>query len=121
MRQSGILAAAAMYALDHHVERLAEDHANAQLFVTLLSAEPSFVFTTPKPESNLVLFSLQGLLADADTCARRAIECGVRIRALPNGRIRVTTHLGITREGIVSTAEILIATARELSVERVDE
>lgn len=39
MRQSGVLAAAAIYALDHHVERLADDHANAKLLVQLLSAE----------------------------------------------------------------------------------
>ncbi|MDB5780656.1 threonine aldolase family protein [Caballeronia mineralivorans] len=121
MRQSGVLAAAALYALDHHVERLADDHANAQLFVTLLSAEPAFVFTTLKPESNLVIFTLHGLLGDADTFARHAIERGVRIRALPNGRIRATTHLGVTREDIVAAVDILIATARELSVEHVDE
>lgn len=114
MRQSGVLAAAAIHALEHHVERLADDHANAKLFVTLLSTEPSFVFSTLNPQSNLVLFSLQGLLADAVSFSRRAIERGVRIRALPNGRIRATTHLGVTREDIVAAAAILITTAREL-------
>ena len=112
MRQSGILAAAALYALDHHVARLADDHANARLLVELLAAEPHFVFQTRVPASNLILFELQGLAVDAKTFADLACERGVRIRALPNGRIRATTHLDVTRDDIVAAASVLISVAR---------
>jgi threonine aldolase len=117
MRQSGVLAAAALYALDHHVARLVDDHANAQLFVALLAAEPFFIFQTLTPQSNLVLFSLDGVRTDADTFARQANRAGVRIRPLPDGRLRATTHLGVRREDIFAAAAILIALARELSAE----
>ena len=114
MRQSGVLAAAALYALDHHIERLADDHAHAQLLVTLLADEPSFAFTTRTPSTNLVLLSLHGLSVDAATFAEHALRAGVRVRALPGGMLRMTTHLGITREDIVRAAAILIATAVDL-------
>ena len=121
MRQSGILAAAALYALDHHVARLVDDHENAKLFVALLAAERFFLFQTLTPQSNLVLFSLNGLHVDANAFARRANSAGVRIRALPDGRLRATTHLGVTREDIFAGVAILIALARELAHESADE
>lgn len=111
MRQSGVLAAAALHALDHHVERLADDHANARLLVERLEAEPYFSFSAVKPATNLILFSLRGLSVDADQFVRHATQAGVRIRALPNGKLRATTHLGVTTDDIACAAAILIATA----------
>ena len=119
MRQSGIVAAAALYALDHHVTRLADDHANAALFVRLLASEPQphFIFETPNPITNLILFKLQGVRVNAVTFVELALQRAVRLRALPDGRLRVTTHLDVTRDQIVAAAAILNDLARELAAD----
>jgi threonine aldolase len=115
MRQSGILAAAALYALDHHVARLAVDHANAALFIDLLSKTPYFAFDTTSPTTNVILFKVQGLSVDTTAFVGRALERGVRLRALSDGRARATTHLGVTRDEMLTAARILHDLAREFA------
>jgi threonine aldolase len=115
MRQSGILAAAALYALDHHVARLAVDHANAALFIELLGETPYFVFDKTSPTTNVILFKLQGLPVDTATFTGRALERGVRLRALADGRMRATTHLGVTRDEMLTAVRILNDLAREFA------
>ncbi|MDN7183110.1 threonine aldolase family protein [Caballeronia sp. SEWSISQ10-4 2] len=117
MRQSGIVAAAALYALDHHVTRLADDHANAALFIRLLASEPYFVFEAPNPITNLVLFRLQGLHVNTVTFVEHALQRGVRLRKLSDGRLRATTHLDVTRDQVVAAAGILNDLARELAAD----
>ena len=117
MRQSGIVAAAALYALDHHVTRLADDHANAALFIRLLASEPYFIFETPNPITNLILFKLQGVHVDTVTFVELALQRAVRLRALSDGRLRATTHLDVTRDQIVAAAAILNDLARELAAD----
>ena len=105
MRQAGILAAAGLYALDHHVDRLAEDHANAaQLAVGIDELEGlSCDQAAEGPWSNLVYFSVDGATIgrpdlDARVLAERLKERG--ILALPLGtespRIRMVTHLDVS-------------------------
>ncbi|WP_218164200.1 threonine aldolase family protein [Burkholderia ubonensis] len=115
MRQSGVLAAAALHALDHHVERLADDHANARLLVELLAANRHFSFSAPTPATNLILFTVDGLSIDAGQFVRHALQAGVRVRALPNGKLRAATHLDVTRDEIVRAAAILGETARRFA------
>jgi threonine aldolase len=101
MRQAGILAAAGLYALDHHVERLAEDHANARRLAAGL-AELGFAVT--EPETNIVIFGVDG---DAgDFCA--ALEArGVRMGAVGPSRVRAVTHLDVDAAGVQRALEVM--------------
>jgi threonine aldolase len=97
MRQVGVLAAAGAYALDHHLERLAEDHENARLLASLLGADPAGVHT------NMVV--LDGV--DADTVVPAARAQGVLVGHVSPRRIRLVTHLDVDRAGVERAAKVL--------------
>lgn len=105
MRQSGVLATAGLYALDHHVDRLRVDHENAALLYNLLSADKAFLFEAGEPQSNIVRFSLDGL--DADDLERRCAQAGVRVRALNQREVRATMHLDVSRMQVTEAARTL--------------
>jgi threonine aldolase len=99
MRQAGIVAAAALYALDHHVERLAEDHARARLLAERLAAagvpvEPEDV------ETNFVGIELGPLGLEPPQAKDRLREQGVLVSVLRPGVLRVATYLGITDDDV---------------------
>ncbi|MGE8940597.1 threonine aldolase family protein [Leptospira interrogans] len=106
MRQSGIIAAAGLYALDHHVERLAEDHANAALLAQLIGRIDGVRLMTPKPETNIVYFDIEipGFTSKDLTAA--LLEQNVRM-GTPYGGIRAVTHLDVTRADMEAAAETL--------------
>jgi threonine aldolase len=93
MRQAGVLAAAAEYALDHHVERLAEDHAHARTLAEGLAACRGI--TVQPPETNIVYFDLDETGPDAADFAARLATRGVRMIDVGPRRIRAVTHLHI--------------------------
>jgi threonine aldolase len=90
MRQAGILAAAGLHALDHHIERLALDHANAKRFAEGLAALG--IAVNPAPETNMVMFEVD----DAAGFARGLRERALRINAIAEGRFRAVTHLDVS-------------------------
>lgn len=90
MRQAGVLAAAAIYALDHHVERLKDDHRRAAEFRKALEALPSVSFPMPTP-TNIVLLDVPG----APAVVEKLRERGVLVFAIAPGRIRAVFHLDI--------------------------
>lgn len=93
MRQAGILAAAALYALDHHVERLADDHARAhRLAVACAEAAPDVV-DPALVETNVVPLDLTKHPLDAATLAARAKEQGLLMGVLGRDRVRLVLHL----------------------------
>ena len=94
MRQAGILAAAGLYALDHHVERLAADHANAVRLAEGLTALG--IRVDPAPETNMVMFEIE----DAPPFARGLRERSLRINPIAPGRFRAVTHLDVSAEDI---------------------
>ena len=97
MRQSGILAAAGLYALEHNVKRLPEDHANAKRLAEGLSEMPYVSVDVSRVQSNLVFFSVQGLAGDE---ARERLEaCGVRMSG-SYGTLRAVTHLDVSAADI---------------------
>ena len=106
-RQSGIVAAGCLYSLDHHVERLAEDHANAKRLAEGLAELPGVEIDPETVETNIVIFSVADDAALRDQLAER----GVEVTALGGGRIRAVTHLDVDGEGIETAlktcAEIL--------------
>ena len=95
MRQAGIIAAGALYALHHHVDRLAEDHENAQILARGL-AEIRGIEVEPV-ETNLIFFDVSGLRLSAEAFQARLLEEGVRVSVLGKSRCRAVTHLDVTR------------------------
>jgi len=93
MRQAGICAAACVYALDHHVERLADDHANARALARGLSQIPGI--EVQEPETNLVFFKPDGAGVPGDRMVSELNKRGVQL-AMMDGRIRACTHLDVT-------------------------
>ena len=99
MRQAGIIAAGGVFALRHHVKRLADDHANAKRLAEGLAALPGIKLDPATVETNLVFFDLTGSL-DASTAVERMLAHGVRMGALGPRTIRAVTHLDVSAQGI---------------------
>jgi threonine aldolase len=99
MRQAGIIAAACLYALDHHVERLAEDHANAKHLAEGLGEIPGIELDPATVETNIVWFDVRGRLSAAEVAAALKQE-GVRIGGYGQSSMRAVTHLDVDRAGI---------------------
>ena len=111
MRQIGIYCAAAMHALDHHLWRLAEDHANAKLIAGRLAESARIVLDPKSVETNIVVFSLQGDGPDAHELVRRAREAGILLNALDTRKLRLVTHLDVSRDDCLSAADRLLSLA----------
>lgn len=113
MRQSGIIAAGALYSLEHHVERLAEDHANAKLLadgladIDGINAEPS--------DTNIVFIDVSGLCLTAEQFSKRLLTHGVRVSITRKTHMRAVTHLDVSRSQIEEALVAFERTARELS------
>ena len=101
MRQSGILAAACLYALDHNLERIPEDHANARLLAEALQDHPR-VRPVP-PDTNIVMLDL--IDRDAIQAAQMLGEVGVRLSVYGPARLRAVTHLGVSADAVSHAAE----------------
>jgi threonine aldolase len=95
MRQAGVIAAAGLVALEHMVDRLAEDHANARRMAEGLADIPGIVLDPSRVQTNIVIFELsQKSLRAADFC-RRLVDYGVKMSPIEGGQIRAVTHYGI--------------------------
>ncbi len=104
MRQAGICAAACVYALDHHVDRLADDHANARALARGLSQINGV--EVQEPETNLVFFRPDGAGVAGDKMVEALRKRGVLL-AMMDGRIRACTHLDVSADMIEETVGIV--------------
>jgi threonine aldolase len=102
MRQSGILAAAGLYALDHHLERLPEDHARARRLGELL-AQVSGLTVVP-PDTNILMVDLAEDRMDAPTLVQALGRRGILVTAFSKRRVRFVTHLDVDDAGIEAAA-----------------
>lgn len=113
MRQSGVLAAAGIYALDHHVERLAEDHANARRLADGLLALDGVRLETAGVETNLVFLDVSGTGRSAPEISAALLTHGVRIGAATATTMRAVTHLDVSArdidDAIATFAKVLSA------------
>jgi threonine aldolase len=107
MRQAGVCAAACVYALDHHVDRLADDHANARALARGLSQIDGV--EVQQPETNLVFFRPDGAGVPGDKMVQALHKRGVLL-AMMDGRIRACTHLDVTADMI----EEMVVLVREI-------
>jgi threonine aldolase len=116
MRQAGIVAAAGLYALDHHVDRLAEDHENARVLAEGLAELDGVELDAEAVETNIVVF---GVPDAAEFCARLERE-GVRMYAIGPRRVRAVTHLDVDRAGIeqaVAAARTALGAGRSVTAQ----
>ena len=108
MRQNGIFSAAALYAIDHHLARLADDHANARLLAERLAEAGSVRLDLATVQTNIVVFHLPDALAiDAPTLSAQARERGVLVNAFGPRTVRAVTHLDVTRPQCERAAAVL--------------
>ena len=107
MRQSGILAAAGLYALDHHLSRLPDDHAHARLIAERLANVKGVKLDLATVQSNIVVFRLGEGAPDAATVVARAKEQGVLVNAFAARTVRAVAHLNVTREQCRLGADVL--------------
>ncbi len=105
MRQAGYLAAAGLYALEHNVERLAEDHANARRLADAVRAHPSLRLKYDPPETNMIYFDVLPPLDPAAFGAALA-ERGILIDG-DGATFRAVTHVGITEANVERVADAL--------------
>jgi len=108
MRQVGIMAAAGLHALDHHMQRLADDHANARRISERLVQSRRVLLDLATVQTNIVVFSLSPDAPDAATVVARARERGVLVFAFGARTIRAVTHLDVTREQCAAAAQVLV-------------
>ena len=111
MRQAGIIAAGGVYALRHHVKRLAEDHANARRLAEGLAALPGVRLDPATVETNIVFFDVGGPL-DAPAVVEQLLACGVRMGAMGARTIRAVTHLDVSAAQIERALEAARAVLR---------
>jgi threonine aldolase len=109
MRQSGILAAAGLYALDHNFSRLVDDHASARLLAERLAGLRGVRLDLATVQSNIVIFRMEEGAPDAATIVARAEEAGVRVSAFGERTVRAVTHLDVSREQCRRAADLLAA------------
>lgn len=101
LRQVGIIAGGAIYALENHVERLAEDHANARSFAEGIAKIDGISVDLSGVESNLVFFDVDPEIGDASQLSAALRERGVRIGAMGPQTLRACTHLDVDAAGVV--------------------
>jgi threonine aldolase len=111
MRQVGVLAAACLHALDHHLERLAEDHRRARALAAGLAAAPGVA--VPAPETNIVLVTLEHAALDPDAMQSALEARGVRMVPFGARRLRAITHLDVDDAGIARAVEVFQTVASE--------
>jgi threonine aldolase len=107
MRQTGIYAAAGLYALDHHRARLVEDHANAQRIARRLSEKPRIDIDLATVQTNIIVFRLREGAPDAATVVERARERGVLLFPFGARTLRAVTHLDVTAGQCDRAAQVL--------------
>lgn len=107
MRQSGILSAMALYALDHQIDRIVEDHQNAEIFAKGLMELPEISTSYEPFSTNMVFFSLAAKGICPDFFFEYCLSQGLRFSRPQPNRFRAVTHLGITQATIAESLRII--------------
>ena len=105
MRQSGIIAAGALYALEHNIERLADDHANAKRLAAAIAEMPHVKMDPAGVDTNLVFFTIEGV--DGAQFRERLAAAGVLCTGTSPQRVRMVCHLDVTRDDIDAAISII--------------
>lgn len=106
MRQVGILAAAGIYALDHHIARLAEDHEHARQLAILLQAIPGIEIDVDAVETNIMMFQVPCSAKTTDMILAECREAGVLLNAIGDRAFRVVTHLDVSGDDMDTAGKV---------------
>lgn len=109
MRQSGIIAAGALFALEHNFDRLAEDHQNAKILADAIEQNPHFTLDPTPVQTNIVIFRVDPAFASANLIVSQLEAHGIRSLPFSREHVRLVTHLHITESDAQQAAEILAA------------
>jgi threonine aldolase len=115
MRQSGIIAAGALYALQHNRKRLAQDHANAQIIAEAISATEGLSLQPDTVETNIVIFRVEPRLGSAAEFAAELKTQNVLCLSISPTQVRIVTHLDVTEAQCIAAAKIIRETAGRLA------
>jgi threonine aldolase len=113
MRQAGIAAAGALFALENHLERLAEDHRHAQVIAQAIRDTPGLRLDPPEVQTNLIFFQVDPEVVSARDLAGALKEQGVLVFATGSQTIRACTHLDVSAAQAEKAAEILRLVVRK--------
>ena len=114
MRQAGFLAAAGLYALTHHVERLAEDHENAHRFGEMVSSVEGVRLPSGIVETNIVFVDASGAGVSAGHVSARLEEQGINIGIAGETLLRAVTHLDVNRAQVEEAGRAFVAVVEQL-------
>jgi threonine aldolase len=107
MRQAGILAAACLYAMEHNVARLADDHRNAQIIAQAIADTPGLSLEPAEVDTNLIWFRVDPAVGNAKEITARLKQNGVLIHAAGPHKLRACTHLDVSKAQAERAAETL--------------
>jgi threonine aldolase len=107
MRQAGIIAAGALYALEHHIDRLADDHAHAQILAQAFEQTEGFSLESGLVETNLVWVIVDPQMGTAAEVSAYLKSRGILVAAPGSQVIRACTHLDVTRDDIEYAASVI--------------
>ncbi len=111
MRQAGIIAAGALYALEHNIGRLAEDHANARILANTIRQTPGLRLNPENIDTNIVIFEIDPELGTAAAFSARLRDEGLWMNAMGPQRLRAVTHLDVSQQQVERAAKIIHETA----------
>jgi threonine aldolase len=106
MRQAGIIAAAGVYALEHHVARLAEDHEHARMLAQGLAELPGVRLNPADVETNIVIFDVGATGRPAEVIGERLEKAGVRVSIVGRTKLRAVTHLDVSRQDVERAVDV---------------
>jgi threonine aldolase len=107
MRQAGIIAAGALYALEHHRDRLSEDHANAQTLAQAIRDTEGLALQAEQVDTNIVIFRVDPSLGAAHELVAALRQQGVLMLAMGPQQVRAVTHLDVSRADVERAAEVI--------------
>jgi threonine aldolase len=107
MRQAGVVAAAALYALEHHVERLADDHRHARVIAQAVADTPGLRLDPPEVETNLIWFEVEPELGTAREVAAALQQRGMLVHTAGPHTLRACTHLDVSAVQAERAAETI--------------
>jgi threonine aldolase len=107
MRQAGIIAAGALYALEHHIDRLAEDHRHAQLLAAAIRKIDGLELRPATIDTNLVIFRVHPRLGTSAELIARLAERGLLVGGFGGQMIRAVTHLDVSQDDVEQAGKIL--------------
>lgn len=113
MRQSGIIAAGALYALENNIPRLVEDHAKARMLGEVITDTEGISLNSPDIDTNIVAFRIDGVSGAAPAFVEALGKHGVRMLPMNADCVRAVTHLNVSMDQVAAAGKVIREVAGE--------